>query len=253
MNNRSMPLGDAIPELPYPDVLQAADWLADTFGFEVRLRIASHRVQLRVGNGSVVLVEGTAGAGHRVMVAVADVDAHHRQAVAAGAKVEGEPVTHMYGERQYAARDFAGHRWLFSQSVEDVDPASFGAPLEGDAEDDEFFRALERRRAAALVDRDMPTVEALHASDYTIITAGGRRFTRERYLATISKDVFYTRWDAGDIDVQRIGNGGVMLRYRGLLGFPSGRTRDVWHTDIYERRDGRWQAVASHATEIPAE
>jgi len=24
-----------------------------------------------------------------------------------------------------------------------------------------------------------------------------------------------------------------------------------WHTDIYERRDGRWQAVWSQATRIP--
>jgi hypothetical protein len=26
-----------------------------------------------------------------------------------------------------------------------------------------------------------------------------------------------------------------------------------WHTDIYEKRDGHWQAVWSHATRIPPE
>lgn len=248
-----MPPGDAIPELPYPDVLQAAEWLAKAFGFSVRLRIGTHRVQMRVGDGSVVLLEGEPGAGHRVMVPVVDVDAHHRRAVAAGAKVDGEPQTHLYGERQYAARDPAGHRWLFSESVQDVDPASFGATMDAPAEDDEFFRDMEYRRTAALVERDMPVIEAMHAPDYKIVTAGGRLFTRERYLGVIAKEPLYTSWEAGDIEVHRIGASGVMLRYRGVLGFPSGRTRDCWHSDFYERRDGRWQAVASQATEIPAE
>lgn len=32
INNRSMPPALIIPELPYPDVRQAADWLCQTFG-----------------------------------------------------------------------------------------------------------------------------------------------------------------------------------------------------------------------------
>jgi hypothetical protein len=32
-----------------------------------------------------------------------------------------------YGERQYSAEDLGGHHWVLSQSIADVDPASWGA------------------------------------------------------------------------------------------------------------------------------
>jgi uncharacterized glyoxalase superfamily protein PhnB len=132
LTNRSMPPGTVIPELPYPDVAAAARWLCAAFGFRERLRIGTHRVQLRVGDGSMVVVEqgadGVTPAG-RVMVSVADVDAHHAQAVAAGASVISAPATYPFGERQYSVLDVGGHRWTFSQSVADIDPASWGGEL----------------------------------------------------------------------------------------------------------------------------
>jgi len=129
-SNRSMPPGDVIPELGYPDVPAAAAWLCRAFGFRERLRIGQHRAQLRVGNGSIVVVAappGTAAAStHAVMVRVADVDAHCAQARQAGAHVLGDPTTFPYGERQYAAEDLGGHRWIFSQSVADLHPREWG-------------------------------------------------------------------------------------------------------------------------------
>jgi uncharacterized glyoxalase superfamily protein PhnB len=32
----------------------------------------------------------------------------------------------MYGERQYDAQDFYGHRWDFTETIADVDPGSWG-------------------------------------------------------------------------------------------------------------------------------
>ena len=130
--NRSMPPGPVIPELAYADVPAAAQWLCKAFGFVERLRIGSHRIQVLVGAGSIVVVEadssGTA-ASCRVMVPVDDVDAHYAAARAAGATVSGEPTTYPFGERQYSAIDIGGHRWTFSQSVADSDPASWGGEL----------------------------------------------------------------------------------------------------------------------------
>ncbi len=129
--NRSMPPGTVIPELPYADVRAAAEWLCRAFGFSERLRIADHRVQLRVGDAAIVVVQqGATPAGPSgVMVRVADVDAHHARALAMGARVLGAPVSYPYGERQYSAVDLGGHRWTFSQSIADVDPADWGGQL----------------------------------------------------------------------------------------------------------------------------
>ena len=63
------------------------------------------------------------------MVRVDDVDAHHDRAAAAGAQIALPPTDYPYGERQYTAEDPGGHRWTFSQSVADVDPADWGGLL----------------------------------------------------------------------------------------------------------------------------
>jgi len=135
-SNRSIPQAQIIPELAYPDVNAAAEWLVKAFGFSVRLRIANHRVQMEFGTGAVVVCDGPAAsaeasASHSIMVRVANVDEHYARAVAAGARVSGEPTTYPYGERQYAARDLAGHRWVFSQTVADVHPSTWGGELAG--------------------------------------------------------------------------------------------------------------------------
>jgi len=124
-----MPQCTVIPELAYPDVGEAIDWLCDAFGFTLRLRIANHRAQLNVGDGAVVLTEQRTADGrdsHSVMVRVENVDRHHERASQHGARVLLSPADHPYGERQYSVVDFAGHRWNFSQSIADVDPKDWG-------------------------------------------------------------------------------------------------------------------------------
>ena len=46
-----------------------------------------------------------------------------------GARSSTEPTDHVYGERQYSAEDPWGHRWTFSQTLADVDPADWGGIL----------------------------------------------------------------------------------------------------------------------------
>ena len=128
--NRSIPASTVIPVLLYPDVRVAAQWLCEAFGFTERLRIHGHRIQLHVGDGAVVAAEGEASAaGHSIMVRVADARAHHERARQAGAKILRAPEDHPYGECQYTAADLAGHVWTFSESIADVDPASWGGEL----------------------------------------------------------------------------------------------------------------------------
>ena len=132
--NRSMPPATVIPELAYTDVSKAVDWLCRAFGFRERLRIGDHRAQLSIGEGSMIVThrcldEMCFHSNHGVMVRVDDVDAHCEAARRAGANVVCEPADYPYGERQYSVVDIGGHRWTFSQTVSDVDPASWGGVL----------------------------------------------------------------------------------------------------------------------------
>jgi len=134
--NRSMPRCTVIPELAYPDVEQAIDWLCRVFGFSLRLRIGDHRAQLNVGDGAVVLTklqeieERGAGAAmgrtDSMMVRVADVDSHCKHAAQNGARILHRPADYPYGERQYTTQDLAGRTWKFSQTIADVAPEDWG-------------------------------------------------------------------------------------------------------------------------------
>src|SRR5580700_55308 len=116
LSNRSIAGATVIPVLAHPDVTKAAAWLCDAFGFDVRLRIGNHRVQLNVGDGAVTVremreaeVNTTLGAGCSITVRVENADAHCERARNHGARITEVPVTHPYGERQYNAVDFAGY------------------------------------------------------------------------------------------------------------------------------------------------
>jgi len=133
-NNRSIPNVTVIPELAYADVALAAKWLCDKFGFRERLRIANHRIQLMVGEGAIVVTERADGSGagdstDSVLVRVANVDEHYAKALSEGVRIVRSPQTYPFGERQYTAEDFGGHVWTFSQTIDDVDPASWGGIL----------------------------------------------------------------------------------------------------------------------------
>ncbi|MBK8900023.1 MAG: VOC family protein [Anaerolineaceae bacterium] len=129
-NNRSMPTSAIIPELPYSDVREAADWLCRAFGFSERLRIGTHRAQLTFGSGSIVVTQGNASTtACAIMVRVDDVDSHYAHARQAGVPIINPPTDYPYGERQYTAQDLGGHRWTFSQTIADVDPATWGGVL----------------------------------------------------------------------------------------------------------------------------
>jgi uncharacterized glyoxalase superfamily protein PhnB len=126
-----MPPAVIIPELPYPDVRQATDWLCRTFGFTERLRIGNHRAQLSFGEGSLVVTQGnnSSDASFSIMVRVEAIDSHYERVKQSGARIVSAPADYPYGERQYTVEDPGGHRWTFSQTIADVDPRTWGGIL----------------------------------------------------------------------------------------------------------------------------
>jgi hypothetical protein len=118
------------------------------------------------------------------------------------------------------------------------------------------LREIERRRLASLVACDMATAESLHAEDYELVPPGGRPLSRREYLGGIaSGELRYEVFEpASEIRVRILGDAAAAVRYRARILIHLGELeRDAgtfWHTDIYERRNGRWQAVWSQATRI---
>jgi len=130
MKNRSAPPCEVIPVVAYPDVAVAVRWLEAALGFRVRLRIGDHRTQMWFGSSCLVVSEtgkdNQWATQSSVMLRVSDVDTLCARAQQQGARVVHAPKKHVYGEYQATLRDFAGHIWTLTQTVEDVDPAVWG-------------------------------------------------------------------------------------------------------------------------------
>ena len=122
-----------VPCLRYRDPAAAIDWLCVAFGFERHLIVSGEdgaiaHAELTLGEAMVMLgptVESDFGrlmaqpdeiGGRETQTAyviVPDADAHHEQAVAAGAQIEIEIKSEEYGGRGYTCRDIEGHIWNF--------------------------------------------------------------------------------------------------------------------------------------------
>jgi uncharacterized glyoxalase superfamily protein PhnB len=120
---------DVYPGLTYEDAPAAIDWLGRAFGFTKRFAVLGsgnqiEHSELSLGTG-VVMVSSPKLEDHRVSpkalsgiaqalsVYVADPDAHHEVALAAGARVVRPLRTEEYGARGYMALDPEGHLWYF--------------------------------------------------------------------------------------------------------------------------------------------
>ena len=126
------------PILGYRDPRAAIEFLCEAFGFERQLVVDGEdggvvHAELRLGDAVVMLATASEGSGgrpaiaagaHHLYVAVDDADAHHRQAVAAGADVFEGPTDRDYGSREYGARDAEGGVWWFGTYVPEPQPSA---------------------------------------------------------------------------------------------------------------------------------
>jgi uncharacterized glyoxalase superfamily protein PhnB len=131
-----------VPMFSYEDVAQAADWIAQAFGFTETGRWADDdgrvtHVNMELDGGQIML--GFASPDYQspkhhaevcepartwretpyvvdgVFVAVDDIESHYARARAGGATILSELEDNPgIGQRQYRVEDLEGHRWMFA-------------------------------------------------------------------------------------------------------------------------------------------
>jgi ketosteroid isomerase-like protein len=127
------------------------------------------------------------------------------------------------------------------------------APLIPAAGDRTQLENIQQQLVRAWVTRDRALLEQLLAPEWMVTRADGRMSTRDEVLREF--DTGDNRLLGGHVD-------DIMVRTFDDFAIVTGRTRargeykgqayDVTlrFTDAFVRRDGKWQAVASHATRI---
>jgi hypothetical protein len=103
--------------------------------------------------------------------------------------------------------------------------------------------------ARAVADHDVPRLEALLASEFTLQGAAGQ-LDREEFLEAAAGPYEIDEFTYEQIDPEIYGNTAVLVsRYTQVARLDG---RDLSHrmhvTDIWTRRDARWQIVRRHAT-----
>jgi len=132
----SIPRCTVIPELAYPDVVEAMRWLCDAFGFTLPYRSQIIVCNSTSATGAVVLTERGGSkdapieAAHSVMVArqwtlIATTIATKQH----GARILRPPPTDYPMRTPYTAEDSGGHRWTFTQSIATLIPKNGVAHL----------------------------------------------------------------------------------------------------------------------------
>lgn len=118
----------------------------------------------------------------------------------------------------------------------------------------ELLRATERKRLQSLVEANIEVANQLHADDFQLINPLGGSLSKEQYLGWIASGMInYLVWEPEDIAVRMHGELAI-LRYQAqmeiIVGGQQSPPNRLWHMDVYEKREGRWQVVWSQATEI---
>ncbi len=112
----------------------------------------------------------------------------------------------------------------------------------------DVVRATERERLRALVAGDLEIARKLHANDFQLINPAGDTVSKEQYLVGI--ELGSPRYNAfkpvSPMNV-RVYDGAAVIRYRAHIEC-CGRDGVYWYTDVYEKRDGRWQIVWAQVT-----
>ena len=114
---------------------------------------------------------------------------------------------------------------------------------------------LEAKRIAAMVNKDLATLETLLADDLSYTHSGGATDTKASFLASIRdrrEKYNYLGIDYATTDVVPIPGGhAVIVRGRAEIRLENIASYPVLFLNVWALRDGAWKMVAWQATRIP--
>ena len=112
---------------------------------------------------------------------------------------------------------------------------------------------LFRERSAALVDKDIPSLQRLLADEFRYINAGGIALSKTDYLHHYveAPEVRWVSQDADDIVVQLYGETAVLTCRVHDQGHYGSEAFDAYYRSIFVwvRQNGAWRCVIGQTTE----
>lgn len=123
-----------------------------------------------------------------------------------------------------------------------------------DAKTEKELLKIQDEWAAARVNRDVPYLEKLYAKEFRITNIGGSSVTRQQDIDNFaSGDLRPESVVDEEIKVAVYGNTAVVTGIENVKGTYKGNRGEfsIRFTNVFVRRDKRWQLVVHHGTQIP--
>ena len=113
---------------------------------------------------------------------------------------------------------------------------------------------IEQRLAKAWVDRDRAAIDNILAAEWSVTDGSGQVLTKQQVMQEIfgSTERRVDRMVVDDVKVRVYGDVAVVTGRTQATGSYRGASASVVlrFTDVFVRRDGSWQAVASHGSTV---
>jgi Domain of unknown function (DUF4440) len=122
-----------------------------------------------------------------------------------------------------------------------------------DADLSKTILALETQRVAAMVNKDMATLDRLLADDLSYTHSGGTTDTKASFMTLIKERGRYLGVDYSNTQVVPWGGNTVVVRGRAQIRLEGTAGYPVLFVDVWALRNGAWQMVAWQATRLPAD
>ena len=107
---------------------------------------------------------------------------------------------------------------------------------------------LNEQYIRAFVEADVAWYDEHLSADFTCSLADGRRIGKGEFLARVAEGPGVTDVRYDEIDVRPLGD--VALVHGVTHYVRGGAPASTRYTDVWERRNGRWQAVAAQLTAV---
>lgn len=114
---------------------------------------------------------------------------------------------------------------------------------------------LDRKRMRAMVAKDIETLESLLADDLIYTHSSARLDTKRTLIqGMVAGTTVYTGVKPSDVKAQDLGDTVVLTGIAHIEVVSNGTPNafGVRFTDVYTRRDDRWQMVTWQSTRLPA-
>jgi ketosteroid isomerase-like protein len=113
--------------------------------------------------------------------------------------------------------------------------------------------ALDRKRMQAMAEKDIATLRTVLADDLIYTHSSARLDSKQSLIGAMeSGATVYTAVEPSDVKSQDLGDAVVLTGVAAISVMSNGKPNSfrVRFTDVYTRRDGKWQMVTWQSTRL---